>query len=153
MIYRAGTEAGLLGLHGTSHAVYATDGSLADGVMGAGVFVAKSARSLSARIGRADEARTSLRVETGASFLSLEHGKDTPAPVFILTDSANHLTEVDNWVGEGKSPTLSNSKDSDILRAILELLHYRVQRGFPTFFIKIRAHRGEPFNEAEKTTP
>ena len=24
----------------------------------------------------------------------------------------------------------------------------RVQRGFPTFFIKIRAHRGEPFNEA-----
>ena len=147
-IYRAGTEAGLLGLHDTSHAVYATDGSLADGVMGAGVFVAKSARSLSARIGRADEARTSLRVETGASFLSLEHGKDSPAPVFILTDSANHLTEVDNWVGEGKSPTLSNSKDSDILRAILELLHYRVQRGFPTFFIKIRAHRGEPFNEA-----
>ena len=70
------------------------------------------------------------------------------APVFILTDSANHLTEVDNWIGEGKSPILSNSKDSDILRAILELLHYRVQRGFPTFFIKIRAHRGEPFNEA-----
>ena len=47
-----------------------------------------------------------------------------------------------------ESPTLSNSKDSDILRAILELLHYRVKRGFPTFFIKIRAHRGEPFNEA-----
>ena len=152
MIYRAGTEAGLLGLHSTSHAVYATDGSLDDGVMGAGVFVVRSARALSARIGRSNEARTSLRVETGASFLSLEHGKDTPAPVFILTDSANHLTEVDNWIGEGKSPTLSNSKDSDILRAILELLHYRVKRGFPTFFIKIRAHRGEPFNEAADRT-
>jgi len=64
----------------------------------------------------------------------------------------DHLTELDNWVGEGKSPTLSKSKDSDcesdILRAILELLHYRVRKGFPTFSIKIRAHRGEPFNEA-----
>ena len=78
-----------------------------------------------------------LRVETRASFLALENGKDTPAPIFILTDSANHLTEVDNWVGEGKSPTLSKSKDSDILRAILELLHHRARKGFPTFFIKI----------------
>jgi len=54
----------------------------------------------------------------------------------------DHLTELDNWVGEGKSPTLSKSKDSDcesdILRAILELLHHRARKGFPTFFIKIR---------------
>ena len=113
--------------------------------MGAGVYVAHSRKALSAKIGRSSEARTSLRVETGASFLALENGKDTPAPIFILTDSANHLTEVDNWVGEGKSPTLSKSKDSDILRAILELLHHRARKGFPTFFIKIRAHRGEPF--------
>ena len=77
-------------------------------------------------------------METRASFLALENGKDAPAPIFILTDSANHLTEVDNWVGEGKSPTLSKSKDSDILRAILELLHHRARKGFPTFFIKIR---------------
>ena len=148
LIFRAGTEAGLLGLHDPRLAVYATDGSLEDNVMGAGVYVAHSRAALSAKIGRSSEARTSLRVETGASFLALENGKDTPAPIFILTDSANHLTEVDNWVGEGKSPTLSKSKDSDILRAILELLHHRARKGLPTFFIKIRAHRGEPFNEA-----
>jgi hypothetical protein len=34
------------------------------------------------------------------------------------------------------------------MRGVLELLHYRVSMGFPTFFVKVRAHRGEPFNEA-----
>ena len=89
LIFRAGTEAGLLGLHDQRLAVYATDGSLEDNIMGAGVYVAHSHRALSAKIGRSSEARTSLRVETGASFLALENGKDTPAPIFILTDSAN----------------------------------------------------------------
>jgi len=31
---------------------------------------------------------------------------------------------------------------------VLELLHHRVTMGFPTFFVKVRAHRGEPYNEA-----
>jgi hypothetical protein len=39
-------------------------------------------------------------------------------------------------------------KGGDIVRGILELLHYRVNLGFPTFFVKVRAHRGEPYNEA-----
>ena len=34
------------------------------------------------------------------------------------------------------------------MRGVLELLHHRVSMGFPTFFVKVRAHRGEPFNEA-----
>ena len=34
------------------------------------------------------------------------------------------------------------------MRGVLELLHPRVSMGFPTFFVKVRAHRGEPFNEA-----
>jgi ribonuclease HI len=33
-------------------------------------------------------------------------------------------------------------------RGVLELLHHRVTLGFPTFFVKVRAHRGEPYNEA-----
>ena len=41
-----------------------------------------------------------------------------------------------------------SSKDGDILRGVLDLLHYRVNLGFPTFLVKVRAHRGEPYNEA-----
>jgi len=51
-------------------------------------------------------------------------------------------------VGPGKYPTLHSSKDGDIVRGVLELLHHRVTLGFPTFFVKVRAHRGEPYNEA-----
>ena len=98
--------------------------------------------------GRSCESRTSLRVETCASYLALEHGKDIKAPIIILTNSANHLLELDEWVGPGKYPTLHISKDGDIVRGVLELLHHRVSMGFPTFFVKVRAHRGEPFNEA-----
>ena len=37
--------------------------------------------------------------------------------------------------------------DGDILRDIIELLRIRVARGLFTLFVKIRAHRGEFFNE------
>jgi hypothetical protein len=55
---------------------------------------------------------------------------------------------LEDWVGPGKYPTLHSSKDGDIVRGVLELLHHRVTLGFPTFFVKVRAHRGEPYNEA-----
>ena len=146
--YRQGTEMGLLGLHSIQRDIYATDGSLEGGKMGAGVYITRSSRALYCRVGRSCESRTSLRVETCASFLALEHGKDITAPIIILTDSANHLMELEEWVGPGKYPTLHTSKDGDIMRGVLELLQHRVSRGFPTFFLKVRAHRGEPFNEA-----
>jgi hypothetical protein len=44
-----------------------------------------------------------------------------------------HLSELDDWVGPGKHPTLHCSKDGDIVRVILELLLYLVNLGFPTF--------------------
>ena len=84
-------------------------------------------------------------METRASYLALEHAKDTRAPIFILTDSATHLYD---WVRPGRYPNLHSSKDGDIVRGVLKLLHYRVILGFPTFFAKMRAHRGEPYNEA-----
>ena len=37
--------------------------------------------------------------------------------------------------------------DGDILRDIIELLKKRVAKGLLTLFVKIRAHRGEFFNE------
>jgi hypothetical protein len=113
---------GLLGLHSSVHDIYATDGSLEGGRMGAGVYIVKSGMALRCRVERSSESRTSLRVETGASYLALEHGKDIRAPIFVLTDSANHLSEIDDWVGPGKYPTLHCSKDGDIVRGILELL-------------------------------
>jgi hypothetical protein len=58
------------------------------------------------------------------------------------------LSEIDDWVGPGRYPTLHSSKDGDIVRGVLELLHHRVHLGFPTFFVKLRPHRGEPYNEA-----
>jgi ribonuclease HI len=67
--------------------------------------------------------------------------------IFILTDSANHLSEFDDWIGSCRYPTLHSSKDGDILRGVLDLLHFRVNWGFLTFFVKVRAHRGEPYNE------
>jgi hypothetical protein len=71
-------------------------------------------------------------------------------PIFILTDSANHLIELEDWVGPGQYPTLHSSKDGNIVRGVLELLHHRVTLGFPTFFfVKVRAHRGEPYNETD----
>ena len=142
---------GSIGLHSSTHHIYATHESLEDGRMGAGVYIVRSGKALRCRVGRSREFCTSLRVETGASYLALEHGRDIAAPIFILTDSANHLMELEDWVGPGKYPTLHSSKDRDIVRGVLklaELLHHRVTLGFPTFFVKVRAHRGEPYNEA-----
>jgi hypothetical protein len=53
--------------------------------MGAGVYIVKSGMALRCRVGRSSESWTSLRVETGASYLALEHGKDIRAPIFVLT--------------------------------------------------------------------
>ena len=74
-LYREGTEMGLLGLHSSAHHIYAIDGSLEEGRMGAGVFIVRSGKALRYRVGRGGESRTSLRVETGASYLALEHGR------------------------------------------------------------------------------
>jgi len=101
--------------------------------MGAGVYIVRFKRALQCRVGRSLKARTSLRVETGACFLALEHAKDIRAPIIILTDSANHLSEIDDWVGPGRFPTGYSSKDGDILRGVIDLLHYRINLGFPTF--------------------
>jgi len=57
------------------------------------------------------------------------------------------LELIDTWIGEGTTKSLYNIDDSDILREILSLLHHRTQLGYPTFLIKLKAHRGDPYNE------
>ncbi len=80
-------------------------------------------------MGRSRESPTFLRMETGASYLALEHGKDIRATISILANLANHRSEIDDWVGPGKYPTLHSSKDGDIVRGVLELLHHTGQFG------------------------
>ena len=148
-LFREGTEMGLLGLHSSTHHIYATDGSLEEGHMGTGVYIVRSGKAHRCRVGRSRESRTSLRVETGASYLALEHCLDIDhLHPNRFGPAANHLQELEDWVGPGKYPTLHSSKDGDIVREVLEFLHHRVTLGFPTFFVKVRAHRGEPYNEA-----
>ncbi len=48
-IYREGTEMGLLGLHSSAHHIYATDWSLEEERMGAGVFIVRSGKDLRCR--------------------------------------------------------------------------------------------------------
>jgi hypothetical protein len=60
--YRQGTEMGLLGLHSIQRDIYATDGSLEGGKMGAGVYITRSSRALYCRVGRSCESRTCVSV-------------------------------------------------------------------------------------------
>ena len=48
-LFREGTEMGLLGLHSSGSHVYATDGSLEGGHMGAGVYIVRSGKALRCR--------------------------------------------------------------------------------------------------------
>jgi hypothetical protein len=71
-LFRDCTEMSLLGLQSSTHHIYATDGSLEEGRMGSGVYIVRSEKVLRYRVGRSRESRTSLRVETGASYLALD---------------------------------------------------------------------------------
>jgi hypothetical protein len=46
-----------------------------------------------------------------------------------------------------QSIRLSKSPDTDILKAIIFKLQKRVEAGVATLLIKVKAHRGDPFNE------
>jgi hypothetical protein len=59
-----------------------------------------------------------------------------------------HLSEIDDWVGPGRYPTLHSSKYCDILSVEYWNFYTTGSMGFLTFFVKVRAHRGEPYNEA-----
>ena len=72
---------------------------------------------------------------------------DQKQNIVILTDSKCLLDSIQPWICEGCSPTIHKFPDGDILREIIELLRKRVDKGLFTMFVKIRAHRGEFFNE------
>ena len=147
-LYNAGTESGLLGVNPEKALILASDGSVdAEGRMWAGVYVSGQTSRLLARIGRDVEGSSSLRAELGGGFLGLRKHKDTAMPVILFSDSETFLEHIEAWIDEGSNKCLQTIEDGDILRAILSLLHYRVARGYPTFLVKLKAHRGDPYNE------
>jgi len=147
--HRAGTEAGLLGIYKFPGAVYATDGSNDKGVVGAGYFRLKENRGGCCLLGRGEEGNSSNRAELGAACLALIDAKrkQDRKPVILLSDSACFLPSSQKWIGEGKSPSMWENPDADIMRDIVQLLRERIEQGLLTVFIKIKAHRKDPLNE------
>jgi len=146
-IYWAGTETGLMDILNFPGVVYATDGSKSSNGMGAGFYRHDTRSGGCCRVGGGPGGGSSGRAEFGAAVLALEDSLTHDKPIAIITDSKGLMTVSAGWVGEGKDPLLRHSPDGDILACIISLLQQRVALGLFTIFIKIRAHRGEFFNE------
>ena len=101
------------------------------------------------KVGNSDDGESSNRSEHAAAALALENSlaADQNIDIVILTDSKCLLDSIQPLIGEGGSPMIHKFVDGDILRDIIELLRKRVAKGLFTLFVKIRAHRGEFFNE------
>jgi len=135
-IHRSCTEAGLLGIYNFPGSVYATDGSNDRGVMGAGFFKLDEHRGDCCQLGRGVEGNSSNRAELGAACLALEDSKrqQDREPVILLSDSACFLSSSQKWTGEGKSPSMHGNPDADIMRDVVQLLHWRSLLIFPLVF-------------------
>ena len=105
--------------------VFAGDGSLEGGIMGAGVYCCSDERSFTARVGREGEGGSSNRPEAGAACLALREARNDARTLVYISDSATLLTNVERWVGEGSLLCMERQADEDILREIIGLLHHR----------------------------
>ena len=76
---------------------------------------------------------------------------DVNRDILCLVDCQAGLSKLDRWIGFGRQATLAQDPNADIMRAILERLHERVNCGAATFLTKIKAHSGEPLNEVADT--
>ena len=103
-------------------------------------------------VGREEEGTSSNRPELAALVLALRATKTTYVMLY-LCDNQVLLKSVQKWTGDGPKQTMVNAPDADImiLREIIELLKARVATGAATFLVKVKAHRGEPLNEAADT--
>jgi ribonuclease HI len=100
-----------------------------------------------AGVGRGNEGASSNRAEHAALLLCLRKTHRTQ-DLLYLTDSESLLKTISKWIGEGTRANLATTPDGDIVREIVQILQERVTAGANTFLIKIKAHRGEPLNEA-----
>ena len=168
--YWLGTEAGQMGAYGFHGILAATDGSESNGGMGAGYVLmqdgnlivdreeweagapemSKMEKTGTYKVGREHEGVNSLRAELAALQRVLADC-DVNRDILCLVDCQAGLSKLDRWIGFGRQTTLAQDPNADIMRAILERLHERVNCGAATFLTKIKAHSGEPLNEVADT--
>jgi len=118
--------------------------------MGAGFYRHDTGKGGCCKVGNSDEGESSNRSEHAAATLALENSLAADQNIVILTDSKCLLDSIQPWISEGGNPMIHKFPDGDILRGIIELLRKRVAKELFTLFVKIRAHRGESFNEADR---
>jgi len=109
--------------------------------VGAGLYSMRAKVSTCLRVG--GEA-VSVRGEMGAIAYSL---RSTPyaQPLCILTDSLSTLQTIKRWTHRDYAPRASNELHWDILS---EILHHLRLRTAPTTMVWVKAHSGDPGNEA-----
>ena len=64
-----------------------------------------------------------------------------------LTDREAFLQVIHKWVGCGAKLNLSKTPVANVLKEIVRKLQKRVLTGVATLLIKVKVHRGDPFNE------
>ncbi len=97
------------------------------------------------KVGREGEGLTSNRPEVVTLWECLETHPDNENLLY-LTDSETTLQVINKWIGGGEKLRLANTADADILRVIV-IIQQRVQTKTATLLIKVKVHRGCPFNE------
>jgi ribonuclease HI len=139
-----------LGPAGTAYTrsgiVVATDGSLKkSGAMGAAV-VAKDGR-MQARSAAVFGQPSSIRPELTGIALALE-GCPAEEDLSILTDSLSSMRLLRSMQRSDLPLSLYRHSVRQLLLHVVTLINKRAEAGRCTRFIKVRAHRGEPLNEA-----
>ena len=115
--------------------------------MGAGIWCwHQKIQKWCIKVGRDFEGSSSKRPELAAiaSILKCVH---IECPCLILCDNESVLGDIQKWTDEGSKISLTGCRDADIMAEIISLLHDRLQANAPTFFVKIKSHRGEAVNE------
>jgi len=87
-----------------------------------------------------------IRFELAASLLAL-HDTLIEEQLLYLCDNQSLLKTVNRWIRKGGKATLVGAPEADNLAASIEKLRKRIAAGTATFFVKVKAHRGEPANK------
>jgi hypothetical protein len=136
-IYLNRSEVGLLGIHRLVQEgrviLRSGDGSTVGQDISAVVYRAEDGEKMFVKVGRANEGTSSTRPETGALAMPLTDTREKRKALIYIGDSSTLLTNAAACVGDGKCKSLSQYPDGDILREVVNELHYSVQQGVPTF--------------------
>lgn len=142
--YWSCSEAGRLGLYGGAVTLLATDGSAIEGALGAGYTLRHGGEvtDWNGYVEGADEHVTSFRPEAAAMLAGL---RATPRDNDFagLVDNESLLTVTESWIGSSHHPAPASVADADLILPLIREIGLRTGR---TSLVKLKSHRGEPFN-------